>query len=172
MKRTVRNKPDSLNPSAIKRPSSSAVPAGVTLVEVIVATLVLAVASLGALSYQYHAVRRAKLAQVEITAAQLAQLLIEDWKSHGGEDQYNPLDLNMDFEKTKLDGTYKITFNDFPMQVELRHTDIDIDTAAGVTLREIRIIIRWRRDYADLSPADSDPEFTTTTYVRRDQSGG
>lgn len=163
------------NPGGSRQTKKASVPAaaaGVTLVEVIVATLVLAVASLGALSYQYHAVKRAKSAQAEITATQLAQLLIEDWKSHGGDEQYDPTDLNMNFEDTGTAGLYEINLNDFPMQVNLWYSDIDADTAAGVTLREIRVTIRWRRDYQDLAPLSTDPTFTSTTYVRRDQSGG
>ena len=155
-----------------RRPHSGGPAAGVTLVELIVATLVLAVASLGALSYQYHAVKRAKIARAEITAAQLAQLLIEDWKSRGGDENYDPTELNMGLEDLGIEGQYKIILNEFPMQVELWHSDIDTDETAGVTLREIRVIIRWRQDYQDLAPGASDPTFTTTTYVRRDQSGG
>ena len=155
-----------------KAPPVPAAAAGVTLVEVIIATLILAVASLGALSYQYHAVKRAKSAQAEMAATQLAQLLIEDWKSHGGDEHYDPTDLEMDFTDTGTEGLYEINLNNFPMQVELWHNDVDTDTAAGVTLREIRVTIRWRRDYQALAPLSTDPTFTSTTYVRRDQSGG
>ncbi len=155
-----------------RKPSAFNAAPGVTLVELIVASLILAVAAVGALSYQYHAVKRARIARAEISASQLAQLLIEDWKSRGGDTFYDPADLELGFEKTGNVGQYKITLNDFPMWVELQHEDLEVDDAAGVTLREIRITISWRRDYENITPAASDPTFTTTTYVRRDQSGG
>jgi type IV pilus assembly protein PilV len=146
--------------------------AGVTLVELVVATLILAVASLGALTYQYHAVKRAKIARSEITAAQLTQLIIEDWKSSGGSEFYDPRNLNLGIESAGADQLYRITLNGFPMRVQLGYTDVDSDAAAGVTLREIRVTVSWRRDYGNLAPGASDPVFTATTYVRRDQSGG
>jgi hypothetical protein len=65
-----------------------------------------------------------------------------------------------------------MTLNEFPMWIQLWYGDVDTDEAAGVTLREIRVTISWRRDYLDQTPGASDPVFTATTYVRRDQSGG
>lgn len=172
MKKKAKRKQNHTGPLNTQELPVPAAAAGVTLVEVIVATLILAVASLGALSYQYHAVKRAKSAQAEMAATQLAQLLIEDWKSHGGDENYDPTDLDMDFQDTGTEGIYEIILNDFPMQVALWHKDVDTDSAAGVTLREIRVTVSWRRDYQDLAPLSTDPTFTSTTYVRRDQSGG
>lgn len=163
------NRRGSLPPKSGARARTAA---GVTLVELVVATLILAVASLGALTYQYHAVKRAKTARSEITAAQLAQLLVEDWKSNGGSEFYDALELDLGLESTGTENEYKITLNEFPMRVRLWYNDVDADAAAGVTLREIRVTITWRRDYQDLTPGGSDPIFTATTYVRRDQSGG
>jgi len=147
-------------------------PAGVTLLELVIATLILSIASVGALTYQYHAAKRAHSAQAELTAAQLAQLVIDDWKSTGGDEFYDPADLDLGLEELSNSRIYRIRLNDFPMRVGLEHNDVEIDEAAGVTLREIRVVVRWRRDYKDLEPAGDDPVFISTTYVRRDQSGG
>lgn len=146
--------------------------AGVTLLELIVATVILAIASLGALTYQYHAVKRARSARAEIVAAQLAQLLLDDWKSTGGNEFYDPTTLDLGLEQIGSDPIYRVTFNGFPMRAQLGYSDIDTDSEAGVTLREIRVTIRWRRDYKNLEPTAADPTFTSSTYVRRDQSGG
>lgn len=146
--------------------------AGVTLIELIVATMILAIASLGALTYQYHAVKRARSAQAEIAATQLAQLLLDDWKSTGGSEFYDPGSLNLGLEQIGSDPIYRVTLNGFPMRAQLWYTDVSTDEAAGVTLREIRVSIRWRRDYKNLEPSASDPIFTSSTYVRRDQAGG
>jgi len=145
---------------------------GVTLVELVVSTLVLAVASVGALTYQFHAVKRAKAAQSEITATQLAQLILEDWKSNGGSEFYDPIGSKMGLESAGTEKYYKTTLNQFPMRIQLKHSDVNTDEAAGVTLREIQVAVSWRRDYRDQNPDAADPVFTATTYVRRDQSGG
>ena len=71
--------------------------AGVTLLEITVAIAVLAVASIGAINYQYHATRQGLVARSEITATRVAQLLLEDWKSRGGDETYDPEDLGMGF---------------------------------------------------------------------------
>lgn len=145
---------------------------GVTLVELVVSTLVLAVASVGALTYQFHAVKRAKAAQSEITATQLAQLILEDWKSNGGSEFYDPIEAKMGLQSAGAEKYYKTTLNQFPMRIQLQHNDVSNDEAAGVTLREIQVTVSWRRDYRDQNPNAADPAFTATTYVRRDQSGG
>lgn len=165
MPRSSRTKPRS-------RGRHSRRPAGVTLLELIVATMILAIASLGALTYQYHAVKQARSARAEIAAAQLAQLLLDDWKSTGGNEFYDPTKLDLGLEQIGTEPLYRIVFNGFPMQARLWYTDLDSNVEAGVTLREIRVTIRWRRDYKNLEPSAADPIFTSSTYVRRDQSGG
>jgi len=164
---TALNAPDR---SSIRRRTQ--MPAGVTLLELIIATLILAVASLGALTYQYHAVKRARSARAELVAAQLAQLLLDDWKSTGGDERYNPVSLNLGFEQIGTDPIYRITLNGFPMRAQLWYSDIRTDDTAGVTLRDIRVTIRWRRDSKNLEPTVNDPVFTSATFVRRDQAGG
>lgn len=143
---------------------------GFTLVEAMVAMAVLAIASLGALSYQYHTARHAQIAKFEMTATRTAQLLLEDWKSVGGLDNYDPTDLNVGFyTDPEIDGFYRINVDGLPMYVRLRYEDIDHDDVAGVTLREISVIVRWSPDYEDgQGPQASDPHLVLTTYVRLD----
>ena len=64
-----------------------------TLLEVAVAIAVLAIASIGAINYQYHATRQGLVARSEITATRVAQLLLEDWKSRGGDETYDPVEI-------------------------------------------------------------------------------
>ncbi|MHC4423576.1 MAG: type IV pilus modification PilV family protein, partial [Planctomycetota bacterium] len=49
--------------------------AAVTLIEVMVAMVVLAIAATGALGYQYHAAAQVRIARAETTATGIAQLL-------------------------------------------------------------------------------------------------
>jgi len=55
---------------------------GMTFVEVMIAMLVLSFAVLGAAAYRYHAAADARRADVYVTGARLASLLLEDWKAH------------------------------------------------------------------------------------------
>jgi len=145
---------------------------GVTLVEIIVATVVLAVAVLGVLNYQYHATRRTQLAQDELTATRTARLLLEDWKSAGGDENYDPTTLEMGIKPTGVADRYLIRVNDLPMFATLEWRDVDHDPEASVTLRQIQVHLRWRQDRTVGALDDTDPDFTMTTYVRRDQSSG
>ena len=147
-------------------------PAGVTLLEVSVAIAVLAVASIGAINYQYHATRQGLLARSEITATRVAQLLLDDWKSRGGDETYDPEDLGLGFAAMQAANWYRITVDNLPMAVYLQWTDVEQDVAAGVTLRELRVEFRWRVDRTDGAIRDIDPEYVMTTLVRRDQSSG
>lgn len=71
--------------------------AGLTLVEVIVAMAILAIVALGALGYEYYAAQQVRLAHVQTIATHTAQLLLEDWKSTGGSDDYDPTILGLGF---------------------------------------------------------------------------
>jgi prepilin-type N-terminal cleavage/methylation domain-containing protein len=152
-----------------RKPQSKA---GVTLVEVSVAIVVLAIASIGAINYQYHATRQGLVARSEITATRVTQLLLEDWKSRGGDETYNPADLGLGFTAMQAANWYRITVDNLPMSMNLQWTDVAQDVAAGVTLRQIRVEFRWRVDRTDGAISDIDPRYVMTTLVRRDQSSG
>jgi len=145
---------------------------GVSLIEVLVAVAIIAVASVGALSYQYHAAQRTQLAKAELTATRTCRLLLEDWKSNGGDEDYDPSDLELGFAATGQANVYKSDISNLPMYISLDWQDIDEDVEAGVTLRRIDVTIRWRQDRRDDTIRTNDPAFAMNTYVRRDQSGG
>jgi len=169
----------------------------VTLVEAIVAMVVLAVAALGALGYQYHAATQARIAHAQTTSTRIAQLLLEDWKSTGGSENYDPTALGLGFFSNVIhlgagtalpDGVYSITVNNVPMLILLNWEDVDYDSDAEVTLRQITVTAVWRRDlgkdinfgeivsgqvsHADKKAGSLRPLATLTTYVRLDASGG
>ena len=144
---------------------------GITLVEAIVAMVVLTIASLGALSYQYHAAVQARVGSSQVTATRTSQLLLEDWKSTGGSSQYDPSTLELGFEQQN-DFDYFITINRLPMYINLAHRDVEYDDSAGITLREISVTTRWRKDYREGQIVADDPSLVLTTYVRLDAAGG
>lgn len=68
--------------------------AGLTLVEVMVAIVVIMIAVIGAMGYQYHSALDARKADVQITAARLGSMLLYDWKGSGGYSGYSNYDVN------------------------------------------------------------------------------
>lgn len=145
---------------------------GVTLVETLVAMVVLAIAALGGLGYQYHSAKHAKIAKYEMTATRTAQLLLEDWKSCGGSASYDPAKLGVGFNRPVDKDYHTIVVDELLMFVRLLHSDIAHDASAGVTLREISVVVRWRSDFSQLEPEVHHPHIVLTTYVRLDASGG
>ena len=147
---------------------------GALLIEVMVAMVVLAIAALGALSYQYHAARQARLAQAQMTATRTAQLLLEDWKSTGGSTDYDPTVLELGFENaaSEDEADYLITVDELPMYLTLSHNDVEYDSVAEITLREITVTAQWRRNCEEGPRESDDPSLVLTTYVRVDASGG
>lgn len=148
-------------------------PCGVTLVEVMVSMVILAIVALGALGYQYHAAREGRIAKAQITATRTAQLLLEDWKSTGGSTNYNPTTLGLGFltpPDAADEADYFITVDYLPMYIVLSYNDVGTDDSAGIILREVSVTVSWRRDHRVGSREINDPSLVLTTYVN--VSGG
>lgn len=164
--------------------------AGVTLVEVVVAMAVLAIAAVGALGYQYHAARQARVARAQIVATKVGQLLLEDWRSTGGSEDYDPTFLGLGFSSTSIpqyfsegkgkgvgaplhNEAYAITVDDVPLQIVLRWYDVETDETAQITLRELEVALKFdEAENVSGSLAAYNPAIVLTSYVRRDASGG
>jgi prepilin-type N-terminal cleavage/methylation domain-containing protein len=147
--------------------------AGFTLVEVMVAVAVTIIVALGTLSYQYYGVRHDRLARAQLVAARLGQLVLEDWKSTGGDPYYDPTTLGLGFTEIESGetGNCFIVIDDQTFYIQLVQSNPPApyeDTVAGVTLSQIRVITRWRKDFTRGATTASDPTITLTTYVRRD----
>ena len=138
----------------------------VTLVEVMAATAVLGVATIGALSYQYHASGHNKIARAQICGTRTAQLLLEDWMSTGGSKEYDPTTLGLGF--SIADGAYVVTVDDIPMLVRLAWKDVDHDADAEVTLRELSVTV----EFGTADSLENIRPVILTTYIRTDASGG
>jgi len=171
-----------------------------TLIEVMVAMVILSIASVGALGYQYFAAKQAKIGQIQVASTNIAQLLLEDWKSTGGSAEYaesGPLDLGIGFAAVDslpvapslCMAGYSITVDDVPMVVILNWVDVDQDDEAKVTLRKLAVMVLGGVDLTgelnlgeiitvgDRAIAASGDygmiaPFTISTYVRLDASGG
>ena len=70
---------------------------GVTLIEIMVAMVVTLVAIIGAIGYRYYSILDARKAKVQITAARLGSVLLENWKGAGAhsepDNDFDPQDL-------------------------------------------------------------------------------
>ena len=103
-----------------------------------------------------------------MTATRVSQLLLEDWKSKGGLVTYDPSTLGLGFSRDDNSDYYRIVVDDLPLYIRLKYRDVETDVSAGVTLREISVITRWRFDSSGAEPEVTHPHLVLATYVRLD----
>ena len=139
--------------------------------EVMVAVALTCVIALGTLDYRYLNVKHSRIADAQLFAVRIGQLVLEDWKSNSGDTDYNPESLNLGFAAPLPGeyGNYVITLGNIPFFVFLQVSDVETDATAGVALRQMSVTVEWRNDLARGAIRSCDPSLTFTTYVRRDQ---
>jgi hypothetical protein len=145
-----------------------------TLIEVLVATVVVSVAVTGVLSFGYHGARQRRMARAYATAVRVGHLLMEDWKANGGSMFYakaitsthNPLELDMGFEYKKSQEFYEITVDGIPLRVELTRP------TGYYRLIPLTVTVWWWLDLREDNVRDDDPKIVLTTNARIDQAGG
>ena len=166
---------------------------GNTLPEIMITTVVVAVAALGGLSYEYLSAKHTKIAISQMTATRTARLLLEDWKSTGGSAEYNPSRLGLGFSGVSLfpaslaipaeldgmasGGAYSAKSDGLPMVIALRYKDVAIDLSADVKLRQLSILVSFGEAvHGQLVRSsrwlETIPPITLTTFVRTDGSSG
>jgi hypothetical protein len=135
-----------------------------------VSVAIIVIVALGTLCYQYLSVKHSRISLAQNTATHLGQLLLEDWKSTGGDPTYDPTSLDLGFLKPLASefGGYFITLDNQTFFIQLAQSQIDQDTVANVRLLRINVLVTWRKDYARGAISADDPEVSLTTYVRRD----
>ena len=142
-----------------------------TLVEVMLAVAVIIIAALGTLNYEYLCVDHVRFARAQLTAARVAQLLVEDWKSTGGAADYDPQDLNMGFSLPPNinQGNFMTTIDGLPLYITMAQNDVFPKDPSGALLLHLNVKVRWKRDLSAGTVDNDDPGITFDTYVRRDQ---
>jgi prepilin-type N-terminal cleavage/methylation domain-containing protein len=145
-----------------------------TLIEVVIVIAILSVMALGSLNYQYYAVKHVQIARAQMVATRITQMLLEDWKSTGGDPSYDPTAIGMGLTGTfstitpgGSSVTYNITQDNIPMRVALSSADV-VEGATILPLRQITVTVRWRKDFGPGTIGGSDPSLQYTTYVRTD----
>jgi Tfp pilus assembly protein PilE len=167
---------------------------GLTLVEVMMAAIILVVAAMGTLRCQYYAATHGRIARAQTVAARIAQLLLEDWKSTGGSTEYDPTGLDLGFSEPRTipsgfttaeglgsalnNAVYAITLDKAPILVMLKYSDVVRDGHAEATLRQLSVVIRFGGTDGKSDQHDADnrladmPPMTLVTYTRIDASNG
>lgn len=164
--------------------------AAFTLVEAVVTSAVLCIIAIGSLNFQYFAARDSKLSHAQITATRTAQLLLEDWMSTGGSEDYSPADLGLGFVPIQVqpldkynelgarlrDTMFSVTVDGFQMLVMLVSKDVSYDEAAEVTLRQLCVYVSLGSIFVKREEEAVENEtikpVILTTYVRVDAGGG
>ena len=136
---------------AFKRHKSAA---AFTIIEVMLAVLILSVAILGTSGYRYYTALDSRDAGVRTEAARIALLLCENWKGIGGDENYDPTvyfasDMSIapvtsyvtpqHFATFNALGIYRITSysNNIDYQVAMAWRDV----ATG--LRALNVVVAW-----------------------------
>jgi len=146
---------------------------GFTIVEVMVAVAIVIIVALGTLSFQYNNVRQSRTSEAQTAAARFGQLLLEDWKSQGGDSDYDPNAMGLGFTLVTTNN-YRITLDNQTFYIQLAQQLAPVtsgsnpDTVAGVTLQQLSVTVSWRKDFGAGTVSSSDPTLTFTTFVRCD----
>ena len=160
----------------------------VTLIEVMAAIVIVAIAVIGASGYRYYSTLDVRRADFQNAAARIALLLCENWRGRGydGTTNYDPVahltspdltspDLTVETSGTGPDyasgftplGRYEITMDGVHYWAALSWDD----DAATVGLRALNVVVAWAQrqtapDDADaVAAAGGDRTFRLTTYV-------
>ena len=157
----------------------------VTLIEVMAAIVIVAIAVIGASGYRYYSTLDARRADFQNAAARIALLLCENWRGRGYDaDTYNPVDHFPDSANPNLKvrtsgvgpdyasgftplGRYEITMDGVHYWAALSWDD----DAATVGLRVLNVVVAWAQrqtgsdDAEAVAAAGGDRTFRLTTYV-------
>ena len=151
---------------------------GITLIEVVIATVIITVSAVGALSYEYHAARQTRYAFARSRAVHIGYFLLEDWKANGGSAQYaagitgiyNPVDSRIGADITYIgSGVYEVTVDDIPMEIELERPASNVGFSG---LIPITATVQWRNDFSNGKFSKNDPSVVLNTYARIGQVSG
>jgi len=154
---------------------------GFSLIEVMVAILILSVAVIGTSGYRYYTALDARKADMQATAARVALMLCESWRGVKGDENYDPTShFGSELQITTIAdsdiiyvapngftalGYYQILLNNFPCHMTMSWQDV----SSG--LRALNVIVAWpqRASYNQsyvLSDDTSEKTFRLTTYVQ------
>lgn len=139
---------------------------GFSLIDALVAAVILIVGVLGTMMYRYHSTLDIRKANEQFQATTLAVTLSETWRGLGGSETFDPivhfhshLDITSDSDVEKpedftLLGGYQITVDNKAYTATLSYKD------TISSLRTLNISIEW-----PLGNSEIEKEFEVTTYA-------
>lgn len=150
-------------------------PAAFTLIEVLVAMVIVIAFVAGAAQYRYYATLDARKAAMQRTAATIGLLLCENWRGVKGTETYDPkAHLGSDitiiqataFEEVESEenefillGRYTVILDDVKYYATLSWKDVKSE------LRALNVIVAWAQRYQGSDSESADKLFKLTTYV-------
>ena len=157
-----------------RRPKS---PAGITLLEVMAAIVIVLVAVLGASGYRYYSTLDAKRAEMHSTAARVALLLCENWRGRGFDrtatfDPVPHLGSELKMSVASVGPKYPEGFTPlerYEMFVDgVQYWAVLSWNDEAADLRALNVIVAWSQRQTGLSNSITfvqDKTFRLTTYV-------
>jgi prepilin-type N-terminal cleavage/methylation domain-containing protein len=137
---------------------------GITLVEVMIAMVLLAVAVLGAMGFRYYSATDARKADMYNNAARFSSLLLESWKGIGGLERFDSIQtFGQEFEITESEigppvpsgftglARYRIDFDRLNYYVTLSYKD-----ATATEPRTLNVDTSWLLNHQSMYDPSTD----------------
>jgi prepilin-type N-terminal cleavage/methylation domain-containing protein len=147
--------------NAVRKHHRHSAAGGFTLLELVIASLILGILAVGSLGYQYHATRSARNSEVQANASRLAKVCLDHWKGMGGKDDYDPAaslgpSLTVDAsavgpEAAVDDDTSFTVLGHYRIRINNDHYFLTCSRleASASKPRLLNVAVAWRPDYAD-----------------------
>ena len=128
---------------------------GLTLIEIMVSLLVVAIGLLGAMSFRYYGARNARIADVHADAGRVGLLILEGWKGAAGRLDYDPqIDIGTEVQASADISIGKPSDGQYPVQltggtdtcyyVSLSHDeDVDGDGTIDPGIRKLMVSVTY-----------------------------
>jgi len=147
---------------------------GLTLVEAMLAVVVLAIAVIGAANFRYYTTLDLQRSTRRITAARVGLLLCESWAGQRGAETYEPVthldsdlvitaDTGPDWpEDFTLLGSYTVVLHGADYYATMSWKDVQTG------LRALNVVVAWaQRKQGETNINDADRSFALTTYTQK-----
>jgi len=149
---------------------------GLTLIETIIAVILLAVAVVGAMGFRYYSASDARKADMYNNAARFSSLMLESWKGIGGLERFDPIDsFCEEFIITESEigppvpsaftslGRYRIDFDRRNYYVTLSYKD-----ATATEPRTLNVDTSWLLNHEVMSAPGLDNDIVVKSFALRE----
>ncbi len=145
---------------------------GMTLIEVMIAAVVLLIAIIGTSGFRYYSALDARKAEIQLNAAKITQTFCDMWKGIDGDPNFTPEDISDgDMTITAIDegpakvfdnllDNYKVNYEGVDYYLTCSYKQEDTD------LKKLNVITAWQhRGEGENGYSDVDKTFSLTTYA-------